>query len=177
MSVAANRYARALIDVLPPAKAEEGYEQLVNLNQLLDKEVEARKLFENPTVPVDRRKLLLKEIADGLGFSVHIRNFINLLIERNRLPLLDEIIRAYQKFLDERLGIVRASVTAALPLDDGQRRELTAKLEKVTGKRVRMDVSVDRSLLGGVVARVGSTIYDGTLLQQLKSVRERLVEE
>jgi F-type H+-transporting ATPase subunit delta len=108
---------------------------------------------------------------------VHIRNFINLLIDRNRLPLLDEIIRAYQKFLDERLGIVRASVTAALPLDDGQRRALTAKLEEATGKRVRMDVSVDRNLLGGVVARVGSTIYDGTLLQQLKSVRERLVEE
>jgi F-type H+-transporting ATPase subunit delta len=177
MSVAANRYARALIDVLPPAKAEEGYEQLVNLNQLLDKEVEARKLFENPTVPVDRRKFLLNEIADGLGFSTHIRNFVNLLIERNRLPLLDEIIRAYQKFLDERLGIVRASVTAALPLDDGQRRELTAKLEKATGKRVRMEVSVDHNLLGGVVARVGSTIYDGTLLQQLKAVRERLVEE
>jgi len=177
MSVAANRYARALIDVLPPAKAEEGYEQLVNLNQLLDKEVEARKHFENPTVPVDRRKFLLNEIADRLGFSTHIRNFVNLLIERNRLPLLDEIIRAYQKFLDERLGIVRASVTAALPLDDGQRRELTAKLEKATGKRVRMEVSVDHNLLGGVVARVGSTIYDGTLLQQLKAVRERLVEE
>jgi len=64
-----------------------------------------------------------------------------------------------------------------LPLDDGQRRELTAKLEKATGKRVRMEVSVDHNLLGGVVARVGSTIYDGTLLQQLKAVRERLVEE
>jgi F-type H+-transporting ATPase subunit delta len=126
---------------------------------------------------VDRRKFLLNEIADGLGFSTHIRNSSNLLIERNRLPLLDEIIRAYQKFLDERLGIVRASVTAALPLDDGQRRELTAKLEKATGKRVRMEVSVDHNLLGGVVARVGSTIYDGTLLQQLKAVRERLVEE
>jgi len=177
MSVAANRYARALIDALPPAKAEEGHEQLVSLNKLLDAEVEARRLFENPTVPVERRKLLLKEIADNLGFSTQIRNFINLLIERNRLPLLNEIIRAYQKFLDERLGIVRASVTAAQPLDDGQRRELTAKLEKVTGKRIKMDVSVDSNLLGGVVARVGSTIYDGTLLQQLKSVRERLVEE
>jgi F-type H+-transporting ATPase subunit delta len=177
MSVAANRYARALIDVLPPAKAEEGYEQLVSLNGLLDKEVEARKLFENPTVPVERRKLLLKKIAAELGFSAHVRNFIDLLIDRNRLPLLQEIIRAYQKFLDERLGIVRAAVTAAQPLDDGQRRELTAKLEKATGKRVRMDIAIDRSLLGGVVARVGSTIYDGTLLQQLKSVRERLVEE
>jgi F-type H+-transporting ATPase subunit delta len=177
MSVAANRYARALIDALPPAKAEEGYEQLVNLNGLLDREVEARKLFENPTVSVERRKLLLKKIADELGFSAHVRNFIDLLIERNRLPLLQEIIRAYQKFLDERLGIVRASVTAAQPLDDGQRRELTAKLEKATGKRIRMDVSIDRNLLGGVVARVGSTIYDGSLLQQLNSVRERLVEE
>src|SRR5262245_21590556 len=177
MSVAANRYARALIDALPPAKAEEGYEQLVNLNRLLDTEADARKLFENPTVPVERRKLLLKEIADELGFSSHIRNFIDLLIERNRLPLLEEIVGAYQKFLDERLGIVRAAVTAAQPLDDRQRRELTAKLEKATGKRVKMDVSVDQSLLGGVVARVGSTIYDGTLLQQLKTVRETLVEE
>src|SRR5262245_55046680 len=177
MSVAANRYARALIDALPPAKAEEGYEQLVRLNEVLDKEAEARKLFENPTVPVERRKRLLKKIADEIVVSTQVRNFIDLLIERNRLALLHEIIRAYQKFLDERLGIVRASVTSARPLDDGQRRELTAKLEKATGKRVRMEVSVDHNLLGGVVARVGSTIYDGTLLQQLKAVRETLVEE
>jgi len=177
MSVAANRYARALIDALYPAKAEAGREQLVRLNALLDEKPEARRLFENPTVPGDKRKAFLKEIADALGFSSEIRNFIGILIDRNRLDLLGEITKAYGRFLDEKSGIVRADVITAKPLDGAAERELVASLEKATGKQVRMKVSVDPALLGGVVARVGSTIYDGSLLQQLKSFKARLAQE
>ena len=177
MSVAANRYAKALIDALYPAKAEAGRDQLVRLNAILDEKPEARRLFENPTVPADRRKAFLKEIADALGFSFEIRNFVGILIDRNRLDLLDEITKVYGRFLDDKSGIVRADVTTAQPLDSTAQRELIASLEKVTGKQVRMQVSVDPALLGGVVARVGSTIYDSSLLQQLKSFKARLVQE
>ena len=177
MSVAANRYAKALIDALYPAKAEAGLEQLRTFEAVLNQQPQARQLLENPTVPAERRKALLIEIGQAAGFSPEIRNFIGILIERNRLEILDEIVTAYEKFLDERLGVVRATVTTAHPLEDAQRDELAATLAKATGKRVRMTVSVDPELIGGAVARVGSTIYDGSLLQQLESFKARTTTE
>jgi F-type H+-transporting ATPase subunit delta len=176
MSIAANRYARALLDVLYPKNADTGYDQLSRFSALLSEQPDARRLLENPTVPVERRKSLVKEITAALGSIPEIRNFIDILIDRNRLDLLNEIVGTYQKYLDQRLGIVRAIVTAAAPLDEAQRTTLVVQLEKATGKQVRISVAVDPSLLGGVVARVDSTIYDGSLRQQLESFREKLVQ-
>jgi len=176
MSVAANRYARALLDVLYPSNAQAGYDQLERLNTVLVEHPDARRLLENPTVPVERRKALVKEITGALGSIPQVRNFIDILIDRNRLDLLDEIVSTYQKYLDQKLGVVRASVTAAVPLDESQRSILMTQLQKATGKQVRMEVSVDPNLLGGVVARVDSTIYDGSLRQQLESFKEKLVQ-
>ena len=84
---------------------------------------------------------------------------------------------AYQKLLDERLGIIRARVTAAYSLNHSEQQELTVRLEQATGKQIRMEVAVDPSLIGGVVAQVGSTIYDGSVRQQLEAFKTRLVEE
>jgi F-type H+-transporting ATPase subunit delta len=176
MSVAANRYAKALLDVLYPKNAEAGYDQLSQLNALLSEQPEARSMLENPTVPVERRKGMVKEITGAMGALSEVRNFIDILIDRNRLDLLHEIIGVYRKYLDQKLGIVRAAVTAAKPLDEAQRKALLTQLQQSTGKQVRMEVSVDPSLLGGIVARVDSTIYDGSLRQQLQSFREKLVE-
>jgi F-type H+-transporting ATPase subunit delta len=177
MSVAANRYARALIDVLYPEKAEAGYQQLQQFLSLLIDQPDARRFLENPTTVGERRKRLLKEISDALNMDRRVANFIGMLADRDRLPILEEIVEAYQKFLDEKLGIVRARVTSANSLDDSQQRELAARLEKATGKQIRMEVAVDPSLIGGVVAQVGSTIYDGSVRQQLQMFKARLGEE
>ena len=177
MSVAANRYAKALIDALYPEKSTTGLEQLRQLNALLDEQSQARRLFQNPAVSADKRKSLLKEIGAAAGFSAEISNFLGILIDRNRFDILDEIIATYDKLLDAKLGIVRAMVTTAHPLDMAQRDELAAKLAKLIGKQVRMNVSVDPALIGGAVARVGSTIYDGSLRQQLESFKSRLAGE
>jgi len=177
MSVAANRYAKALLDVLYPASAELGLEQLVKFSSLLSSETQMRQLFENPTIAAERRKEVFKGIADSLSYESYVRNFINLLMERNRLDLLADIIVAYEKLLDEKLGIVRARVTSAGPLDAAQQRDIAARLEQVTGKHVRVELSVDPTLIGGVVARVGSTIYDGSIRQQLQVFKQRLIQD
>jgi F-type H+-transporting ATPase subunit delta len=177
MSVAANRYAKALLDVLYPANAEVGREQLMKFSSLLSSQAQMRQLFENPTIAAERRKEVFKGIADSLSYETHVRNFLNLLIERNRLDLLDDIIGAYQKLLDEKLGIVRAHVTSASPLDSDQQRDIAARLEQATGKHVLIDLSVDPALIGGVVARVGSTIYDGSIRQQLQVFKQRLIQD
>ena len=177
MSVAANRYARALIDVLYPDKAEAGYQQLQEFLALLTDQSEARRFLENPTTAGERRKRLLNEISDALSMDRRVANFIGILVDRDRLPILEEIIQAYQKFLDEKVGIVRARVISAHTLDLRQQKELESRLEKATGKQIRMEVAVDPGLIGGMIAQVGSTIYDGSVRQQLVAFKARLSEQ
>lgn len=165
------------MDVLYPGKAVAGLEQLQRFASLLSEQPDARRLLENPIIPGDRRKALLKEVRDAFGFDQRVSNFIAILVDRNRLKLLDEIIGAYQKLLDDRLGIARAVVSAARPLDPPQQNELALKLAALTGKEIRMEVAVDPSLIGGVVARVGSTIYDGSVRTQLQAFKNHLIEE
>lgn len=177
MSVAANRYARALMAALYPENAEAGLQQLQSFASLLNEQPDARRFLENPAMAGERRQRLMKEISDALGFDRRVANFVNILIGRNRLSILEEIVVACQKLLDDRLGIVRAQVTAAQTLDSAEQRDLEAKLGQITGKQVRMEVAIDPSLIGGVIAQVGSTIYDGSVRQQLQAFKSRLVEE
>jgi F-type H+-transporting ATPase subunit delta len=176
MSIAASRYARALLDVLYPATAESGLEQLKKFSAVLAQQPAARVVFESPMISPDRRKDLLNKLGDSLGFDMPIRNFLALLIERNRLNILGEIVSAYETLLDEKLGIVRASVSSAMELDPAQHKQVAATLQTLTGKKVRMEVSVDPGLIGGLVAQVGSTIYDGSVRSQLETFRSSLLE-
>jgi F-type H+-transporting ATPase subunit delta len=164
------------MDVLYPEKAEAGLQQLQSFAALLAEQPDARSFLENPTIG-DRRNRILKEISDALSFDRRVANFVIILADRNRLPLLEDVIREYQNLLDDRMGVVRARVSAARPLDPVQHRELSDKLEQITGKQVRMEVSIDPSLIGGVIAQVGSTIYDGSVRRQLQAFKSRLVEE
>src|SRR5436309_2935497 len=123
MSVAANRYATALIDVLYPDKAELGRQQLESFATLLKQRPDGRRFLENPAMGGDRRRRLLHEISVALSLDRAVGNFISILADRNRLPLLDKIIGEYRRLLDKRLGIVRARLTAARPLDDAQQQE------------------------------------------------------
>ena len=177
MSVAVRRYAKALLDVLYPAKAEAGLDQLRNFSTMLGQQADAKRVFENPTISPDRRRDLLSKVGDALKLDAPIRNFIGLLIDRNRLDTLDEIISTYGALLDEKLGVVEAHVTSALALDPKQQSEVEAKLQKLTGKKVKMQVSIDPALIGGIVAKVGSTIYDGSIRQQLQTFRESLTQQ
>ena len=177
MSVAATRYAKALLDVLYPARAEMGREQLMKFAAVLTQQAEGRLVLENPTVSTEKRKELLNKIGDALALDVPIRNFLGLLVERNRLDLLDEIVSTYETLLDEKLGVIRARVTSALELDSSQQAEVAARLQALTGKKVRMEVLVDPSLIGGLVAQVGSTIYDGSIRQRLQAFRNNLTQD
>jgi F-type H+-transporting ATPase subunit delta len=165
------------MDVLYPSTAEAGLQQLESFAALLKEQQQARIFLENPTMAGERRNRMLKEISAALGLDRRVSNFIHILADRNRLPALEEIILEYQRLLDDRMGIVRARVTAAHSLDPAQHQELAQKLEQATGKQVRMEIAVDPSLIGGVVAQVGSTIYDGSVRQQLQAFKSRLVEE
>ena len=178
MTVVASRYARALIEALSgenTAGPDAGLEQLGQIKLLLGNEPDARKLLINPVIPPDRRDSFVDEISRLLGLDARVAKLLRLIVERRRLEILDDLIDAYRKMLDEKNGIVRAVVRSAGPLSEAQQQEVAEKLEKSLGQRVVMAVEEHPSLIAGLIVRVGSTVYDGSLLQQLTGFKERLM--
>ena len=118
---------------------------------------------------------VIGRFAGELGLSKLARNFLFVLVDRRRINLLHDIRAAFEAEIDERSGVVRAQVTSAAPLAGAERTQVQNKLSQMTGKQVRADFSVDEHLIGGVVAKIGSTIYDGSVRGQLDELRARLV--
>ena len=174
MSVVYSRYARALIDALAPDLMVAGLDQLRGFAQILETE-DARKLLMNPVIPAERREAFIGAVAKSLNFDDRVRRLVGLLVERRRLAALDDVIDAYQKVLDERTGVVRALVTVAAPLSESDRNAIAQRLEKATGKSIKMEVEEDSLLIGGVIVRIGSTVYDGSVKQQLDGFKGRLL--
>jgi F-type H+-transporting ATPase subunit delta len=112
-----------------------------------------------------------------LKLSRITRNFLFVLVDHRRIAELTGILHSFEIIADERMGFAHAEVAAARDLTEAQREALHAQLERMTGKRIRMRVSVDGSLIGGVVARIGSTVYDGSVRGQLDSLGRRLAAE
>ena len=120
-------------------------------------------------------KAAVAQFAGQLGFSATLKNFMYVLIDHRRTAMLGEILASLESQLDGRRGIVRASVQSTWPLDEAQRREIEAALGRTTGKQVSGVYEVDDALIGGLVARVGSVVYDGSVRGQLQAMRDRLV--
>jgi F-type H+-transporting ATPase subunit delta len=181
MAAVALRYARALADIVLRKGAgitpEQALEQVRAFEELIDTSDDLRNVLLSPSVPPARKRAVVKQIGEQLGTSRIICHFMYVVIDHRRIPMLGEIRKAFQNHVDEVLGIVRADVTAALELTERQRGIVTEKLSQLTGKRVESRFSVDPDLLGGIVARIGSTIYDGSVRGQLTALRRKLVSE
>jgi F-type H+-transporting ATPase subunit delta len=138
---------------------------------------ELQNALTTPAIPASRKKAVVGRIADALKLSRITRNFLFVLVDHRRIASLSDIIASFEEVVDLRLGYARAEVVSAGELNEAQRRALSAQLERLTGKRIRMRFSVDRSLVGGAVARIGSTVYDGSVRGQLASLERRLTAE
>jgi len=175
---AATRYARALADVvLAPGStvaAPDALGQLKTFNGLLAESEDLRAVLLSPAVPPARKRALIGEFAKMTGLSKPVQNFLFVVADHRRVNLLGTIAKAFEDAVDERLGRVRADVRSALPLTDDQRAEVSARLRQLTGKEVRCEYEVEEFLLGGVSARIGSKIYDGSVRGRLDVLRQRL---
>jgi F-type H+-transporting ATPase subunit delta len=136
-----------------------------------------RFLFSTPAISAEKKKTVLAELAPLLGLNPVARNFLSVVADHDRMNLLGEIREAFESLLDERMGVAVAEITTARPLEDAEKQELMAALRARTGKQVRMSCSLDPGLIGGVVARLGSTIYDGSVRGQLLRLRAVLAED
>jgi F-type H+-transporting ATPase subunit delta len=178
VSVIASRYASALVDVVTaPGSTLQGsqaVEQLRQIETAVKESPSLRSIFQNPAVSRDRKRAVIGRLTLSMGIARQIRNFLFVAADRGRIGQLSEIREAFETLLDQRLGFLRADISSAQALDDSQRQRLEAQLARLASKRIRPYYSVDPELVGGVIARVGSTVYDGSVRGQLELLRRRL---
>lgn len=132
----------------------------------------------NPGISTQERSKVLKAVLERLSLHKYLNNFLNLLLEKSRLLLLDEIMEAYQLMSDERSGRVRARVTTAADLTIEEKdsiRQTLAKATDVEPVKLTIEFDIDPQIIGGVVARVGDTIYDASLRSRLREIKEALL--
>src|SRR6266705_2754784 len=176
MASVTSTYARAFVDVVLDKRldATKILQELHALGALLAEHRDLRRIWENPAIPAQQKRNLLDAIVAHEGISRPVRNFLAVLMDHRRVQFFKEIINSFEQELNQRLGFAEAEVTSARELNDVERRALEAQVEKLTGKKVRARYLRDRSILGGAIIKVGSTIYDGSVLGQLHKIREQL---
>ena len=174
----ASRYAQALADaVLAPTsdvEPKQALAQLRSIEDLVESTPELRSVLLSPAIATSKKRAVMGRFAEQLGVTRLVRNFLFLVVDRRRADILDEIAVAFEAALDERLGFVRAEVTSAAPLSERQQTELQESLSRVAGKQVRCEFKLNPELIGGVIARIGSKVYDGSVRTQLQSLGQRL---
>jgi F-type H+-transporting ATPase subunit delta len=176
MASVVNTYARAFADVvidkrLDPAKILPEAQQIA---ALVRQSGELREVWVAPSITADQKRAVLDAVVKRAGISQMVRNFVAVLIDKGRVNFLQEIVVEFAHELNQRLGFAEAEITTTRELSADERSALEADLAKVTGKKIRARYDQDRSILGGAIARVGSTVYDGSVKGQLKKIREQL---
>jgi F-type H+-transporting ATPase subunit delta len=171
----ARRYAKALFELAVEQNRVEAWAQgLVSLKRAVDSSVELREVLHNPVYTKDQRQGLARQLSQALGLEPQPASLLALLAERNRLDYLGGIADVFGRLADEKLGRVRAKVTSAVPLAEAEVQAIAEKLSATTKKQVIVERAVDPAILGGIVAQVGSLVYDGSLRSQLEDLRHSL---
>lgn len=170
-----DRFADALADVaISENAADQIRQQLSDFLELLGEASELRLLLDSPAVSRASKHAVVEALVARLDASRTLRNFLFVVLDRRRTALLPDIQRAFDARLDARQGITRAEVTSAHELGDGEKDQLRAALERITGRRVEAQYRTDPALIAGAVVRIGSTIYNGSVSAQLDRLRARL---
>jgi F-type H+-transporting ATPase subunit delta len=171
----ARRYATALADVvIERGEAPAVQKELVEWSSLMSANPSLQEVFSNPTIPYEQKQNLLRELIVKTKVLPTTASFLRVLLSNHRLSEVDEVSRRFALILDQRAGVVAAEVTTARPIAPASVQALQAKLVSVTGKKVRLTFATDQELIGGMIIRIGSTIYDGSVRSQLQQVERQL---
>ena len=179
MAVFAARYARALSDVVGDShlNPQEVEQQLTDFAATFAGSKDLRALLLNPSIPAQKRVQILDVANARIGCGPKVRNFLAVLIRHERLGALSEIVEEYRLEMNRRLSISDAEVVTARPLGNEERGKLEAQVAELAGTRINATFREDKSLLGGAIVRIGSTIYDGSVRGRLERLKERLVSQ
>ncbi len=169
------RYAKALVEIGQEKNALDTYTDSVTaLCELMETSKDFREVLINPVFTTEDKKGIAASVMGKMNTDTMVANFINLLIDRKRIEQLPGISDAMREMLDEINGITRAEVVSAAPLDDGELKTVSDTLSNISGKKAEVTAKVDPSLIGGIYAKVGDMVFDGTIRTQLNQLKESL---
>jgi F-type H+-transporting ATPase subunit delta len=177
LSVVGTRYAKALLDIVMAEPAPDPQKVLADLRaivSLIDTAPDLKTALLSPAVSPSRKRAVVGKLIEPMRVSRPVRNLIFVVIDHRRITQLHSLVEAFEALLDQRLGLVRAEVSSAHDLDASQRTTLEAELSRIAKKKAKASYTIDPRLIGGVVARVGSIVYDGSVRGQLERLRVKL---
>lgn len=171
------RYAHAFADVVTAAKlpADAIDQRLTDFLATWEGSPELRTFFVNPAIPASQKIAILDTLNAKLGMQKELRNLLAVLITNDRIAHVAEVAAAYRRILQEQLGIRPAEIVTARELGKDERARLVAEVGKLAGAKIDASFKLDKSILGGTVVRIGSTVYDGSVRGRLERLREALV--
>ena len=174
LQTVARRYATALADVAIERREErEVQNELDQWAEMIEAHPQLKEVFANPTIVYDHKRQLLEDLISRTRVRETTASFLRVLLKNQRLSQLRDIVERFGQVLDERGGVVAAHVTTARPIPEDLKNSLHETLAAATGRKVRLSFTTDESIIGGLVARIGSTIFDGSVQSQL----DRLANE
>ena len=171
----AKRYAKALVQLGSEGGLIDRFrDELSVIDGIFSSNSELRAAFADPALTHDQKKAIMKELIGKASSSELVSNFLLLLVDKNRVAFLGQIVQSYEKLADEFTGVIRPVIKTAFALDTAQVGSIQGALEKKTGKKVVPQMVVDQSLLGGVVTQIGDIAYDNSVKTQLKQIKDIL---
>jgi F-type H+-transporting ATPase subunit delta len=171
------RYARGLIKASKARNEEEDVKlQIARLLKLLSDYPNLKDLLLSHTVNPFAKQDIIESLSKDLDLTEITKNFIFLLIRKGRIDQIEDIFSIYQDELDYQAGIRTAEVTVAKVLTESQKEQLKKKLSRMTGYKIKLKIDISQEIIGGVIVKIGSVIYDGSLKQQLQKLKKRIYE-
>ena len=171
----AERYAKALCDALEDAALDNAGEMLAALNDIYQEAEALRNVLSSPAIEIEQRTALLRQVLDTAGVEGAVARLAETMLARGRITLLADVAAVFGLLADERLGRVRATVTTASETSPEQEERMQAALSAWSGKDVRVKREVDPEILGGVIARLGGAVIDGSVSTRIRRLREALL--
>jgi F-type H+-transporting ATPase subunit delta len=173
--IIAKRYAKALFNIALEDQQIEQYEQeMSDFVRLLDQLPDLADAIQNPLYPVKAKMSVFQAFSEKSDMTPTLGSFIALLIEKDRVKYLDEITECYHRLIDEHQNVARAQVSAATHLDESTIASIAQTLEQIVGKKIIVEFEKDPELIGGVMARIGDLVLDGSVRTQLYNMKESL---
>ncbi len=172
----ARRYASALADVVVKSgETETVRNELKTWEDLVSSNANLQDAFANPAIAHLSKEKVLESLLEKAKPTKTTANFLRVLLRNSRLTELGQINEKFASVLEERSGFVSANITSARPLSEAEKADLQASLAKLTGKQVKLIFDINEEIIGGVVTRIGSTVYDGSVKTQLENLKEQLI--
>ena len=177
MAAFVSRYANAFADVATAAKLDTAAlnTQFTDFLATWDGSPELRTFFENPAISASQKVEILDKLNAKLKLQKELRNLIAVLISNDRIGQVSEVAQGWRRLLQEQLGIRPAEIVTARDLDDKERGALVEEIAKLAGSKIEATFTLDKTILGGTVVRIGSTVYDGSVRGRLERLKEALI--